>query len=123
MCYHCKEVGHITASCPENFVRGSISTGSLLNMNVVLPVTHVTIDSVKRKVLVDTGCLMNIVHVSCCSSWNEGKVGLMTINGECQQCVDVGQVNVSIEDRISVSINVLVVKFRPLNFDVILGMN
>ena len=42
---------------------------------------------------------------------------------ERQQCVGVGQVNVSTRDGISVDIDVLVVKFRPLNFDFVLGMN
>lgn len=92
-------------------------------MNVALPVTHVTIDGVKRSVLIDTGCSMSIVHLSCCSHWSEKKVDLLTINGERQQCVGVGNVNVSTHDGISVDIDVLVVKFRPLNFDVILGMN
>lgn len=47
----------------------------------------------------------------------------MTIDGERQQCEGVGQVNVSTQDGISVRIDVLVVKFIPLNFDAILGMN
>ncbi|KAK4310300.1 hypothetical protein Pmani_018119 [Petrolisthes manimaculis] len=66
---------------------------------------------------------MSIVHVSCCSHWSERKIDLLTINGERQQCVGVGHVNVSTHNGISVDIDVLVVKFRPLNFDVILGMN
>ena len=63
-------------------------------MNAALPVTHLTVDGVKRTVLIDTGCSMSIVHVSCCSRWSEKNVDLMTINGERQQCVGVGQVSV-----------------------------
>ena len=48
---------------------------------------------------------------------------LLMISGERQQCVGVGQVNVLTRDGTSVDIDVLVVKFRPLNFDFILGIN
>lgn len=104
-------------------MRGDVSAGSLSSaINVALPVTSVTVDGVKRSVLIDTGCSVSIVHMSCCLRWSEKKVDLLTINGERQQCVGVGQVNVSTQDGISTDTDVLVVKFRPLNFDLILGM-
>lgn len=92
-------------------------------MNVALPVTHVTIDGVKKRVLIYPECLMSIVHVSSCSRWSEKKVDSLKINGERHQSVGVGDVNLLTRDGVSVDIGALVVKFRLQNLDVILGMN
>ncbi|KAK4294952.1 hypothetical protein Pmani_032459 [Petrolisthes manimaculis] len=73
--------------------------------------------------LVDTGCTRCIAHVSLCSQWTRENVSVRTVSGEFYECMGTGVVQVQLPSGVSVSLNVIVVPSKPLNFDFILGMN
>lgn len=85
--------------------------------------TQQFVNGVKRTVLVDTGCSKTMVHMSCCPQWNKNEVNVMTVGGELRKCKGVGQMYIKPPHGLPVNVDVLVVSFRPLIFDLVLGMN
>ncbi len=92
-------------------------------MRGALPVIRLIVDGVNCDALVDTGCTQCIAHVSVCSRWTRGNVSVRTVSGEHYLCMGTGVVQVQLLSGVSVSVSVLVVSSKPLNFDFILGMN
>ena len=88
-----------------------------------LPKASVVVNGVRRSVLVDSGCTRCIAHVSCCDSWTKRDVRVIAVNGESQQCLGTAVVSLQAGDVDAGSVDVLVVDYRPLGFDFILGMN
>ena len=84
---------------------------------------RLAVDGVSCEALVDTGCTKSIAHVSLCSNWRRQVVSVTTLSGEWHQCEGTGKVHVQLPSGAAVSVDVLVVASRPLNFDFILGMN
>ncbi|KAG0714342.1 hypothetical protein GWK47_001615 [Chionoecetes opilio] len=73
--------------------------------------------------LVDTGRSRCIVHVSCCSSWKQEVVSVLTVSGREHFCKDTGIVRLHLSNGSSVDVDVLVVDSNLLGFPFILGMN
>lgn len=89
----------------------------------MLPSVQLVVDGVRRNVLVDTGCSTSIICASSCSNWTESRASFVTVSGETTECLGVGHVFIELPKHRSVKVDVLVVKFRPIGFDFILGMN
>lgn len=82
-----------------------------------------SVEGVRRRVLVDTGCSRSIVHVSCCKAWTKGAVDMVTVSGEKWQCEGTGVVHLQLSSGASIDICVCVTTAKPLGFMVILGMD
>ena len=92
-------------------------------MNEVLPVAEVWLNGNRHKVLVDTGCLRCVAHISCCKKWRKEDVAILTISGEEQRCEGTGVVHLRLDNGASVDVKVFVVSDKPLGFPFVLGMN
>ena len=67
---------------------------------------------------------MCLVHVSCCGSWERSSdAAIITTDGARHHCMGVSNVCLQAGTGPPRFVRVLVVSFRPLNFDFILGMN
>ena len=88
-----------------------------------LPSVEVSLNGVKRKALVDSGCSQCICEVSCCSQWQRRNVDLRTIDGQIMRCMGTGKVQLRVNRTSEVSIDVIVVDRNPLGYKFILGMN
>ena len=73
--------------------------------------------------LVDTDCLRTIVDADRCWSWTRAAVDVTTIGGMSHLCCSVGMVTVATEGGNSVKISVLVVRGKPLGYDLVLGID
>ena len=99
------------------------SVGLLSPRNDAVPVLQLRVNDVKRRVVVDSGCSRCLVHVSCCGSWTRNNAAIVTMDGSRHQCMGVSTVCVEAESGPLKFVQALVVNFRPLNFDFILGMD
>ena len=81
------------------------------------------IDGHERTVLLDSGCSTCVIYAPMCKFWVRKAVSVVTLGGESQSCVGVGSVVVSLPGCRGVKVRMLVVDFKPLGFDCILGMN
>lgn len=88
-----------------------------------LPVKNMEVNGVEHRVLVDTGCTKTVAHASVCSSWTKQNTYITTVNGSEMRCVGVGTVKLRLLSGAEACVEVLVVRDRPLNFSLILGMN
>lgn len=88
-----------------------------------LPVTQMFVDGVRRRVLVDSGCTKTVAHMSACSSWTRRTTCVTTVNGAEMRCIGVGTVRLQLHSGAEAFIEALVVRDRPLDFDMILGMD
>ena len=88
-----------------------------------LPSVEVSLNGVKRKALVDSGCSQCICEVSCCSQWQRRNVDLRTIDGQIMRCMGTGKVELRVNGASEVSIDVIVVDRHPIGYKFILGMN
>ena len=80
-------------------------------------------NGVMTTALLDTGCSRCIAHVSCCSSWKQEAVSILTVSGKEQFCKGTGVVTLRLSNGEAVDVDVLVVETTPLGFAFILGMN
>ena len=106
--------------------RGQGISTSLLpheGVNAALPAASIYVDGAKCLPLIDTGCSQTIIDADWCQSWRRVIVDVMTIGG--MSCLSCGEwmVNVSMEDGSSAKISLLVVRGKPLGFDLLLGIN
>lgn len=99
------------------------SVGLLSLANDALPVVQLRVNDVKRRVMVDSGCSRCLVHISCCGSWTPCNSAIMTMDGARHQCMGVSNVCLQEGSAPPKFVQALVVNFRPLNFDFVLGMN
>lgn len=103
--------------------RRDVSASLFSSVNAVLPSVQLVVDGVSRNVLVDTECSTSIICVSYCSRWTKSDVSFITVGGNSTKCLGVGHVSLRISEEQFVQVDVLVVEFRPVGFDMILGMN
>ena len=66
---------------------------------------------------------MCVAYVSVCRNWSRDAVSVMTVSGDRYWCEGTGEVEVRLQSGESVSVRVLVVPRKPLNFEFILRMN
>ena len=99
------------------------SVGLLSPCSDAVPAVQLRVNDVERRVMVDTGCSQCLVHVSCCGSWTRSSAAIVTMDGSRHQCMGVTTVCIHAECEPPKFVQALVVNFRPLNFDFILGMN
>ena len=92
-------------------------------MNGALPGTKLLVNGVSADALVDTGCTKCIVHVSLCPRWKRDNVNVTTVSGERYQCMGTSEVQIQLFSGACVTVSALVVPFKPLDYDFILGMN
>ena len=104
---------------------GSTSASPLsgLSVNGALPGTKLLVNGVNCDAFIDTGCTKCIVHAPLCSQWTRESVNVTTVSGERYQCMGTSQVRVQLRSGASATVSALVVPFKPLHYDFILGMN
>lgn len=88
-----------------------------------LPVAEISVDGVMRTALVDSGCSRCIIYEPCCASWERRSVSVVTVGGQKQCCEGVGRICLQVHEDKSVGVDALVVNFKPLGFECILGVN
>ena len=105
--------------------RGGTSASPLSGLSVsgALPEMQLLVNGVNCDALVDTGCTKCIVHASLCSRWTRENVNVTTVSGERYKCLGTSEVQIQLHSGASVTVSALVVSFKPLNYDFILGMN
>ena len=106
--------------------RGQGISVSLLpheDVNAVPPAASIYVDGTKCSALIDTGCSRTIIDADRCRSWRRAIVNVMTIGGMSRLCCGDGMVTVSTEEGSSAKISVLVVRGKPLGFDLLLGID
>ena len=74
-------------------------------------------------VLIDTENTRSIVHRSVCQEWSEHSLRVVTASGHDLWCIGTADVRVIIPGLDPVTISALVVRTRPLGFQMVLGMN
>ena len=80
------------------------------------------VDGVESRVLIDSGCSCCVVYGPICKSWTKREVSVTTMSGERQQCRGIGRVTVRTASGREAVVEALVVDFKPLGLDLILGM-
>ncbi|KAG0718053.1 hypothetical protein GWK47_053227 [Chionoecetes opilio] len=81
------------------------------------------VNGVLTTALVDTGSSRCIAHVSCCSSWKQEVVSVLTVSGKEHFCKGTRIVRLHLRNGASAEVDVLVVDSTLLGFSFILGMN
>ncbi|KAG0715736.1 hypothetical protein GWK47_000105 [Chionoecetes opilio] len=81
------------------------------------------VNGVLTTALVDTGSSRCIAQVSCCSSWKQEVVSVLTVSGKEHFCKGTGIVRLHLSIGASADVDVLVVDSTLLGFPFILGMN
>ena len=104
--------------------RGDVSASLLSALSPgALPTRQMKINGVTGLALVDSGCSRSIVHVSFCPGWSKRHISVRTVSGESYRCDGTGPARVSLGESVSVDLNALVVREKPLGFDLVLGMD
>ncbi|XP_043204508.1 uncharacterized protein LOC122371842 [Amphibalanus amphitrite] len=103
---------------------GDVSA-SLLSARIpgALPTRTVNISGRHGLALIDSGCSKSIVCESFCRKWTARQTNVKTVSGEAYRCDGVGPIELSLGEERSVTIDALVVKEKPLGFDLVLGMD
>ncbi|KRY93010.1 hypothetical protein T4D_12099 [Trichinella pseudospiralis] len=104
---------------------GGISA-SLLSprpLTEALPAVRMNVSGIRRRVLVDTGCSVCVAHASCSRSWRKQNVAITTMCGRAMGCEGTGVVQLKPRGKGPVEVEVIVVRSKPLGYDLILGMN
>lgn len=81
------------------------------------------VNGVNCNALVDTGCTRCIIYAPLCAQWKKENINVTTVSGERYQCMGTSSVHIQLFSGESVIVSALVVPFKPLNYDFILGMN
>ena len=103
--------------------RGVASVGLLSSVKDAVPKLRMQVNDSTLTVLVDTGCSRCLVHVSCCGPWQRSDVGIITMDGAKHRCLGTTHVCLKLESEMPRIVEAIVIDFRPLNFDFVLGMN
>ncbi|KRZ26608.1 hypothetical protein T4B_10054 [Trichinella pseudospiralis] len=104
---------------------GGISA-SLLSprpLTEALPAVRMNVSGIRRRVLVDMGCSVCVAHASCSRSWRKENVAITTMCGRAMGCEGTGVVQLKPRGKGPVEVEVIVVRSKPLGYDLILGMN
>ncbi|KRX11860.1 hypothetical protein T07_3627, partial [Trichinella nelsoni] len=88
-----------------------------------LPAVRMNVGGIRRRVLVDTGCSVCVAHASCCRSWRKEDVTITTMCGQAMGCEGTGVVQLRPRGKGPIEVEVIVVRSKPLGYDLILGMN
>ena len=117
--------GPISWHCPGNTKRRYINASIFfrLNKNPALHIVMVEVDSRKVTILVNTGCLLSIASRNVCKSWEKGPVCMTTINEETSICCRIEVITLQLKGGNPIKHNVLVAWEKPLDFDLLIGMN
>lgn len=100
-----------------------MSVASLSTARDALPTVILRVNDCDQSVLVDTGCSRCIIHVSHCAQWRTCHTSLMTMDGTKHSCIGMTTVCLQRNGNPPRFVEAIVVSFRPLNFDFVLGMN
>lgn len=92
-------------------------------MNGALPGMRMFVNGVNCNALIDTGCTRCIIYAPLCAQWKKENINVTTVSGEHYQCMGTSSVSIQLFSGASVTMSALVVTFKPLNYDFILGMN
>lgn len=76
-----------------------------------------------RDVLIDSGCSRCIVYKTCCTILEKRSITVTTVNGQKQRCLGTTRISLRVHNCQPVNIDALVVDFKPLGFECILGVN
>ena len=103
----------------------SIKASLLLHedVNAVLPAASIYVDGAKCLALIDTGCSRTIIDADRCRFWRRAIVNVTTIGGMSRPCCGDGMVTVYTEEGSSAKISMLVVRGKPLGFDLLLDID
>lgn len=92
------------------------------DVNAVLLEMYIYVDGMQCSVLIDTECSQSIVDAEWCQCWKKARVDVRTIAGTSRACC-VGVVTIFTNKGDSAKISVLVVCDKPLEFDLLLGID
>ncbi|KRY07334.1 Pol polyprotein, partial [Trichinella patagoniensis] len=133
-CFECGGPNHFARDClarrqdgdPGKRARDRGISASLLSprpLTEALPAVRMNVGGIRRRVLVDTGCSVCVAHASCCRSWREEDVAITTMCGRAMRCEGSGVVQLRPHGKGPIEVEVIVVRSKPLGYDLILGMN
>ncbi|KRX79665.1 hypothetical protein T06_11433 [Trichinella sp. T6] len=133
-CFECGVPNHFARDClarrqdgdPGKQARDRSISASLLSrrpLTEALPAVRMNVGGIRRRVLVDTGCSVCVAHASCCRSWRKEDVAITTMFGQAMGCEGTGVVQLRPHGKGPVEVEVIVVRSKPLGYDLILGMN
>ena len=125
-CYRCDGLGHFASSCPRNENGGgrrrypptpaSCKRRGFSGNKVIRWRCNMYCSHWLRMLTLHRSCaVLRIVDGE--------NVDVMTVNGQRQRCEGVGRVQLCVCNGDSVVVDVYVVDFKPLGFEVILGIN
>ncbi|KRZ83021.1 hypothetical protein T08_5899 [Trichinella sp. T8] len=133
-CFECGGPNHFARDClarrqggdPGKRARDRGISASLLSprpLTEALPAVRKNVGGIRRRVLVDTGCTVCVAHASCCRSWRKEDVAITTMCGRAMGCEGTGVVQLRPHGKGPIEVEVIVVRSKPLGYDLILGMN
>lgn len=93
------------------------------DVNAVLPEMYIYVDGMQCSVLIDTEYSQSIVDAERCQCWKKARVEVWTIASTSRACCCVEVVTIFINKGNSAKISVLVVCNKPLEFDLLLGID
>ena len=119
--------------CPLAFFRCFVELGNLLvdcSSNAtkevesqVLPVMKVKVNGMDRIALVDSSCSSSVVSGMLCRPEVWKSTAILTASRKCLLSHGVGSITLTVTNRNPLKTDVLVVKSKPLGFDLFLGMD
>lgn len=122
-CFRCRQRGHIAAQCPKKrAARVGLGVGCLSFAHGALPTVSLRVNDCLKRVLVDSWCSSCIVSATCCAKWRDRRTTIVTMDGTEHRSVGVTTVCLQSGSCSPRFVQALVVDFRPLNFEFVLGM-
>ena len=116
----CSKIGHWARDCLGNETGQGISASHLPHedVNAALPAASIYVDREKCSALIDSGCSQTIIDADQYRPWRRADVDVMS-----RPCCSDWMVIVSTEEGSSAKISMLVVRGKPLGFDLLLGID
>lgn len=90
---------------------------------MALTVVNDLVDGKWYSALIESGFSRSIVSAERCRSWTGMHVVVETIGGKMQACCTVGTVNICTDIGNSAEVEVLMVRDKPLVFDLLAGID